>query len=279
MTYCVGMLLKEGLVMLSDSRTNAGVDNISTYRKMTIWETPGERVIVAMSAGNLAITQSAIQLMNEGMPHGELRISMKNVSSMTEAARLAGWALREVDRVDGASLRASGTGFSAAIIIGGQIKGRQMRMFNLYAEGNFIQAMPETPYLQIGEFKYGKPIIDRVVKFDTPLVTAAKCGLVSMDSTVKSNLTVAPPIDLLLCERDRLKVKVHTVMQDDDPYWNSLRQAWADGLRDRFQKTPRSALEVKRRRVARHSALTSTLTSIPTQSSGNPSKVPLSGIA
>ncbi len=238
MTYCVGMLLKEGLVMLSDSRTNAGVDNISTYRKMTIWETPGERVIVAMSAGNLAITQSAIQLMNEGMPHGESRISMKNVSSMTEAARLAGWALREVDRIDGAALRASGTGFSAAIIIGGQIKGRQMRMFNLYAEGNFIQAMPETPYLQIGEFKYGKPIIDRVVKFDTPLVTAAKCGLVSMDSTVKSNLTVAPPIDLLLYERDRLKVKVHTVMQDDDPYWNSVRQAWADGLRDRFQKLP-----------------------------------------
>src|SRR5688572_18031814 len=153
MTYCVGMLLKEGLVMLSDSRTNAGVDNISTYRKMTIWENPGERVIVAMSAGNLAITQSAIQFMNEGMAHGEARISMKNVASMTEAARLTGWALREVDKLDGASLRASGAGFGASIIIGGQIRGRQMRMFNVYSEGNFIQAMPETPYLQIGEFK------------------------------------------------------------------------------------------------------------------------------
>ena len=238
MTYCVGMLLKAGLVMLSDSRTNAGVDNISTYCKMTIWENPGERVIVAMSAGNLAITQSAIQLMNEGNPHGDTRTSMKTVSSMTEAARLAGWALREVDRVDGAALRASGTGFSAALIIGGQIKGRQMRMFNVYAEGNFIQAMPETPYLQIGEFKYGKPIIDRVVRQDTPLLTAAKCGLVSMDSTVKSNLTVAPPIDLMIYEHDSLKVKVHQVMEDDDPYWNAVRKAWSDGLRDRFQKLP-----------------------------------------
>ncbi|MEL0021040.1 MAG: hypothetical protein VW709_14295 [Rickettsiales bacterium] len=143
MTYCVGMLLKAGLVMVSDSRTNAGVDNISTYRKMTIWEIPGERVIVAMSAGNLAITQAAIQFMNEGMPQGDSRLSMKTVTSMTEAARLASWALREVDRVDGPSLRASGAGFNASIIIGGQINGRKMRMFQLYSEGNFIQAMPD----------------------------------------------------------------------------------------------------------------------------------------
>lgn len=238
MTYCVGILLKAGLVMVSDSRTNAGVDNISTYRKMTIWEVPGERVIVAMSAGNLAITQAAIQLMNEGMPQGETRLSMKNVTSMTEAARLAGWALREVDRIDGPSLRASGAGFNAAIIIGGQIKGRQMRMFQLYSEGNFIQAMPETPYLQIGEFKYGKPMIDRVVTFETPLATAAKCALVSMDSTIKSNLTVAPPIDMLICERNSCRVKYHSVLQDDDPYWNSLRQSWSEGLRERFAKLP-----------------------------------------
>ena len=238
MTYCVGTLLKAGMVMVSDSRTNAGVDNISTYRKMTIWEIPGDRVIVAMSAGNLAITQAAIQLMNEGMPTGDGRQSMKNVTSMTEAARLAGWALREVDRIDGPSLRASGTGFSASIIIGGQIRGRQMRMFQLYSEGNFIQAMPETPYLQIGEFKYGKPIIDRVVKFDTPLKIAAKCALVSMDSTVKSNLTVAPPIDMLVYERDALRVKHHSVMRDDDPYWQSLRQSWSEGLKERFDKLP-----------------------------------------
>jgi putative proteasome-type protease len=232
------MLLKAGLVMVSDSRTNAGVDNISTYRKMTIWEIPGDRVIVAMSAGNLAITQSAIQLMNEGMPQADTRLSMKNVTSMTEAARLASWALREVDRIDGPSLRASGAGFGASIIIGGQTKGRQMRMFQLYSEGNYIQAMPETPYLQIGEFKYGKPIIDRVVKFDTPLATAAKCALVSMDSTVKSNLSVAPPIDMLICDRDSHKVKYHSVLRDDDPYWNSLRQSWSEGLRERFEKLP-----------------------------------------
>lgn len=238
MTYCVGILLKAGLVMVSDSRTNAGVDNISTYRKMTIWDIPDERVIVAMSAGNLAITQSAIQLMNEGMPTGDTRLSMKTVTSMTEAARLAAWALREVDRIDGPSLRASGTGFNASIIIGGQIKGRQMRMFQLYSEGNFIQAMPETPYLQIGEFKYGKPIIDRVVKFGTPLATAAKCALVSMDSTVKSNLTVAPPIDMMICERDALRIRYHAVLRDDDPYWTSLRQSWSEGLHERFEKLP-----------------------------------------
>jgi putative proteasome-type protease len=238
MTYCVGMLLKAGLVMVSDSRTNAGVDNISTYRKMTIWEIPGERVIVAMSAGNLAITQAAIQFMNEGMPQGDSRLSMKTVTSMTEAARLASWALREVDRVDGPSLRASGAGFNASIIIGGQINGRKMRMFQLYSEGNFIQAMPETPYLQIGEFKYGKPIIDRVVRFDTPLATAAKCALVSMDSTVKSNLTVAPPIDLLICERDSFRVKFHALMREDDPYWTSLRQSWSAGLSAQFDALP-----------------------------------------
>ena len=238
MTYCVGMLLADGMVMLSDSRTNAGVDNISSYRKMTVWETPGDRVIVAMSAGNLAITQAAIQLMNEGMPMGDGRVSMKNVSSMNEAARLAGWALREVDRVDGNSLRNSGVGFSASILLGGQIFGRRLRMFQIYGEGNYIQAMPETPFLQIGEFKYGKPIIDRVVRYESTLTTAAKCGLVSMDSTVKSNLSVAPPIDLLVYERDALRVKIHTVMKDDDLYWNNLRKVWDDSLQDRFAKLP-----------------------------------------
>ena len=238
MTYCVGMLLADGMVMLSDSRTNAGVDNISSYRKMTVWETPGDRVIVAMSAGNLAITQAAVQLMNEGMPMGDGRVSMKNVSSMNEAARLAGWALREVDRVDGNSLRNSGVGFSASILLGGQIFGRRLRMFQIYGEGNYIQAMPETPFLQIGEFKYGKPIIDRVVRYESTLTTAAKCGLVSMDSTVKSNLSVAPPIDLLVYERDALRVKIHTVMKDDDLYWNNLRKVWDDSLQDRFAKLP-----------------------------------------
>lgn len=238
MTYCVGLLVRQGMVMISDSRTNAGVDNISTYRKMSVWEVPGDRVIVALSAGNLAVTQAALQLMNEGMPTGSGRMSMKNVTSMSEAARLAGWALREVDRIDGPSLRGSGVGFSASFLLGGQISGRQLRLFQVYAEGNFIQAMPETPYLQIGEFKYGKPIIDRVVRFDSPLATVAKCGLVSMDSTIKSNLSVAPPIDLLVYERDRLVVKTHVVMPDDDPYWQRLRRSWDAGLHERFAQLP-----------------------------------------
>lgn len=238
MTYCVGILVNDGMVLMSDSRTNAGVDNISSYRKMSVWETEGDRVIVVMSAGNLAITQSAIQIMNEGMVQGDTRLSIKNVTSMYEAARLAGWALREVDRQDGPNLRASGAGFGASLIVGGQIKGRRLRMLQIYGEGNFIQAMPETPYLQIGEFKYGKPIIDRVVSFETSLATAAKCALVSMDSTIKSNLGVAPPIDLLVYERGSLKVKVQTVLTDDDPYWNSVRKAWDHGLQERFQSLP-----------------------------------------
>lgn len=238
MTYCVGILVRDGMIMLSDSRTNAGVDNISTYRKMTLWETPGERVIVALSAGNLAITQAALQLMNEGMPANGGRVSMRTVTSMSEAARLAGWALREVDHIDGPSLRASGVGFSASFLIGGQIFGRQLRMFQVYAEGNYIQAMPETPNLQIGEFKYGKPIIDRVVQFDSSLATAAKCGLVSMDSTLKSNLTVAPPIDLLVYQRDALSVHLHRVMKDDDPYWTALRGAWDHALNREFMALP-----------------------------------------
>ncbi len=238
MTYCLGVLVNDGMVMMSDSRTNAGVDNISSYRKMAVWETEGDRVIVVMSAGNLAITQSAIQIMNEGMVQGDTRLSIKNVSSMYEAARLAGWALREVDRQDGPNLRASGAGFGASLIIGGQIRGRRLRMFQVYGEGNFIQAMPETPYLQIGEFKYGKPIIDRIVRYDSSLATVAKCALVSMDSTVKSNLGVAPPIDLLVYERGSLKVKLHTVMKDDDPYWNRLRRAWDEGLHERFMGLP-----------------------------------------
>jgi putative proteasome-type protease len=238
MTYGVGLLVSSGLVMISDSRTNAGIDNFSSYCKMTTWEMPGERVIIALSSGNLAITQAAIQYMNEGMPTGNGRMSMKNVSSMTDAARLAGWALREVDHLDGASLRRNGVGFHASILLGGQIAGRQLRLFQVYAEGNFIQTMPETPYLQIGEFKYGKPIIDRVVRFDTSLSTAAKCGLVSMDSTIKSNLSVAPPIDLLIYERDALEIKVHRVMPETDAYWQSLRSAWDEGVQQHFGRLP-----------------------------------------
>ena len=238
MTYCVGMLLNEGLVMMSDSRTNAGVDNISTYSKMSVWENPGERVVVMMSAGSLAITQAVIQLLNEGKPAGAERLTIENVPSMTEAARLVGWALREIDAVDGPALRASGAGFYASFILGGQIKGRHLRLFQIYAEGNFIQSMPETPYLQIGEHKYGKPIIDRVVNYDTSLVKAAKCALVSMDSTIKSNLTVAPPIDIVIYERNSLTVRSRSVLADDDPYWQEIRVQWAAGLEERFDKLP-----------------------------------------
>jgi putative proteasome-type protease len=231
MTYCVGMLLHSGLVMVSDSRTHAGVDNISTFRKMTVWERPGERVVVLLSAGNLAISQAVIALLNEGVPgaEGEEPGTMLGVPSMTEAARLVGRALREVERIDGPSLEAHGAKFEASLILGGQIAGRQLRLFLVYGAGNFIEATPETPYFQIGENKYGKPIIDRVVSFDTSLNRAAKCALISVDSSMRSNVSVGPPIDVLLYERDAPGIKVQRLIEEGDPYFEEIRHRWSQG--------------------------------------------------
>lgn len=239
MTYCVGMLLESGLVMVSDSRTNAGVDYISTFRKMNVWEVPGERVVVLLTAGNLAISQSVVTMLNEGVPgeDGELQ-TMASVPSMTAAARLTGQAIREVEHIDGEALQEHGTGFDVSVILGGQIKDRQLRLFQIYSAGNFIEATPETPYFQIGETKYGKPIIDRVVDYRTELGAATKCAMISMESTMRSNISVGPPIDVLVCERDELAVAGHMVIDEGDDYFESIRNAWATGLRDVFASIP-----------------------------------------
>ena len=238
MTYCVGMLLNDGLVMVSDSRTNAGVDNVAIYRKMHVWEKKGDRVIVLMTAGNLSVSQSIVTLLNEGVPGTAKRATMNSVQRMSDAARLVRRAIREVEASDREALEAHDASFQVEVILGGQIRSGALRLYMFYAAGNFIEAQPETPYVQIGELICGKPILDRVVLFETPLERAAKCALVSMDSTIKSNLSVGPPIDVLMYQRNTLQVQTHHVMADDDTYWTTIREQWSEILRDGFRQLP-----------------------------------------
>ncbi|MFI5019105.1 MAG: peptidase, partial [Dongiales bacterium] len=174
MTYCVGLDLKDGLVLLSDTRTNAGVDHISTFSKMHVVEVPGERVITLLSAGNLAVTQAVVNLLNEGIERAAGLETLANVPSMFRAARLVGDAIRRVYVKDGEAMQAQNVSFDVSMLLGGQIKGRNMRLFELYSAGNFIEATPDTPFLQIGEHKYGKPILDRVVRSDMALEDGVK---------------------------------------------------------------------------------------------------------
>jgi len=238
MTYCVGMLLDAGLVMLADSRTNAGVDNISTFRKVNVIERPGERVFVLMSAGNLSLSQSVISLLKEALEVPEGRANLHNVANMFEAARCVGDAIREVHQRDAESLEAFKMEFNVSIILGGQIRGERPRLFNVYPAGNFVEATEETCYFQIGEFKYGKPIIDRVVTRDVRLQRAAKAGLVSMDSTIRSNLTVGMPIDVVTVRTDECRVSSHMVIEPENEYFGQIRNRWSEALIDAFRDLP-----------------------------------------
>jgi putative proteasome-type protease len=241
MTYCVGLKLKDGLVMLSDTRTNAGVDNIATFSKMTVFENPGERVICLMSSGNLSIAQAVVNLVSEGFTSESSGAAEKmlTVPSMFRAAQLVGEAIRRVYHTDGAAMKAQNVGFEVVMLLGGQIKGRGMRLFQIYSAGNFIEATEDTPFLQIGEHKYGKPILDRAARYDTDLHDAIKLALVSMDSTLRSNLTVGLPIDLLLYRRDSIKIELRRRITDDDPYFRRVRDHWSGALREAYRAMPR----------------------------------------
>ncbi len=233
MTYCIGLQVDTGLVFLSDSRTNAGVDHISTFRKMAVFEHPGDRVMVLLSSGNLAITQAVL---NELKSH---EISgLHEAGNMVEAARVIGDALRRVYSRDAEAFKEFGLDFTASFIFGGQIGQEPPRLFQIYAAGNFIETTCETPYFQVGEAKYGKPIIDRVVQSSTSLKDAAKCALISMDSTIRSNLSVGMPLDLLIYEAGSLKVKTHMSVGLDDPYYQQLRSRWGERLRQAFNEMP-----------------------------------------
>ncbi|TAM42870.1 MAG: peptidase [Burkholderiaceae bacterium] len=237
MTYCVALKLNAGLVFLSDSRTNAGLDQVGIFRKMIVYEKSGDRFMVLLSAGNLSISQSVREILQveqlKDHDTGE-PITIWNAKSMFDAVRVLGSAVRRVYERDGASLKKSGMDFNVSLIFGGQIKGEGMRLFEVYAAGNFIEATPETPYFQIGESKYGKPVLDRVITPDTPLNEAAKCALVSMDSTLKSNLTVGLPLDLVVYEADRFQTDKVVCIDENNPYFRMMHNSWGQKLRQVF---------------------------------------------
>lgn len=237
MTYCVAMKLAEGLVMASDSRTNAGVDHIATFCKMAIFERPGEAVITLLSAGNLATTQSTISLLRQRIHGGGEHLF--NQKSLYDVACLVGATLREIIERDSPRVpRQDGIDFGSSFLLGGQIKGEESRLFNIYPQGNFIEASSETPYFQIGESKYGKPILDRVIRHETPLSEASKCVLISFDSTIKSNVSVGLPIDLMRYRNDSLAVAEKYKVAESDPYFQHIRQEWSQGLRRLFESIP-----------------------------------------
>lgn len=241
MTYCLGISLDQGLVMVSDSRTNAGVDNVAQFQKMRIWQNPGERILVLLSAGNLAITQAVCALLEDKvrLPKEMARQRQKagtllTCPGMTMAARIVGDAVRSIYDRDAERLQQQGSEFTATFLLGGQIKGGPMRLFLIYSAGNFIEASTDTPFLQIGETKYGKPILDRVIAPQTPLPEAVKCALVSVDSTMRSNLSVGCPIDVAVIPTDSFAPSWRQRYGEDDPYWTGLRHHWGDGVKRLF---------------------------------------------
>lgn len=237
MTYCVGLLLQAGMVLLSDTRTNAGLDNIATYRKMFTFVNPGERVIVVMTAGSLSVTQTTIARLRDtnDSPDATAENSILKAPTMLKVAEIVGSTLATV-RAEIQEKLSMGQGASASMIVAGQRKGGGMRMFLIYPEGNFIEATEDTPFLQIGEHKYGKPILDRVVRPDTSLADAQKAVLLSMDSTLRSNLSVGMPLDLAVVEKDALAVSKTRRIEAGDPDFREMSEAWSRALREGFQQ-------------------------------------------
>ncbi len=236
MTYCVGLLLNEGIVLLSDTRTNAGLDNISTYRKTFVFEEPGERVIAIMTAGSLSVTQTTLARLREAMddPEADGETSILKAPTLLKVAGIVGNMLAQVRLEIDEKLSAMHQSASASMIVAGQRRGGAMRLFLIYPEGNFIEATEDTPFLQIGEHKYGKPILDRVVRMDTTLPDAVKAVLLSMDSTLRSNLSVGMPLDLTVIPRDACRVTERRRIEAGDPQFHAMSEAWSKALRDGF---------------------------------------------
>ena len=237
MTYCVAIKLNAGLVFLSDSRTNAGLDQINTFRKMIVYEKPGDRFMVLLTAGNLSISQSVREILQVEQirdPDGGAAITIWNAKSMFDAARVLGSAIRRVYQLESEALENSNIDFNVTMVFGGQIRGEGIRLFRVYTPGNFIEATDETPFFQIGESKYGKPVLDRVIAPETPLDEAAKCALVSMDSTMKSNLSVGLPLDLVVYETDTFQSDKIVCIDQDNPYYQMMHNSWGQKLRQVF---------------------------------------------
>jgi putative proteasome-type protease len=240
MTYCCGILVRDGLVMIADTRTNAGLDNVSTFRKLHIFSKPGDRIMAVASAGNLAISQSVLSTLTEGMEdqHGEVETLM-NAPTMFQAAQRIGKAIRAVHATEGPALQSEDVSFDVSFLFGGQIKGARMRLFMVYTAGNFIECTTDTPYLQIGEHKYGKPVLDRAMHYDVELYEALKTGLISMDSTMRSNLGVGLPIDVLVVRSDTQDADLNHRIEAGEPYFHDLRSRWSAALRAAHRNIPR----------------------------------------
>jgi putative proteasome-type protease len=235
MTYCVGMLLDQGLVMAADTRTNAGVDNVGKFKKLYTWEMDGDRVYILLTAGNLAVTQAVVSLIGEQLENPPTEgQTLRNAATLFQAARLVGDAIRSIKETEAGYIEANGEAFAASFIFGGQIGDERPRLFNIYAAGNFIEATRDTPFFQIGEHKYGKPILDRVARSDMDLGEAAKMILLSFDSTLRSNLSVGLPIDLLTYEAGTLKIEHTKRIGPDDPYFKMISTEWSKALRQAF---------------------------------------------
>jgi putative proteasome-type protease len=239
MTYCVGMLVNDGLAMIADTRTNAGVDNISSYKKLHITEVPGERIISICTAGNLSVTQTALAMVAEGitMPGHDDVETLETTPSLFRAAQLVGYALNQVRKEIAPSLEADSLKVSASMLLGGQIRGGKMGLYLIYAQGNFIQCSPDTPYMQIGELKYGKPILDRALRPDTPMAEAVKLGLISFDSTIRSNVAVGAPFDMVVIKRDSVHGEQRRI-EVDDPYFKDLGRRWSEALANAHRAMP-----------------------------------------
>jgi putative proteasome-type protease len=233
MTYCLSLLCREGIVFLSDSRTSAGVDNITIHPKMRIYAREGDRVLCLLSSGNLSLTQSVAAMIEEDMaesgPEGTLPCLL-NRDSLYETVRYLGEKIRAVRAQDGPAMREAGLEFNINLILGGQIGGQPPQIYRIYSPGNAIHASRESPFLQIGELKYGKPLLDRAITFDTPLDEAVRCGLLSLDATAKSNVSVGTPFEVFCYEADSLEVRRHAVLEEHDPWLRAVREGWQSGL-------------------------------------------------
>lgn len=245
MTYCVGLMLNEGLVLLSDTRTNAGIDNISIYRKTFTFENPGERAIVIMTAGNLSVTQTVIAKLQEAIDDADATpaTSILQANSMLGVAEIVGKMLSTVAQEIRAKMNSMQQSASASMIVAGQRKGGTMRLFLIYPEGNFIEATEDTPYIQIGEHKYGKPILDRVITPDTPIKEGRLAVLLSMDSTLRSNLSVGMPLDMTVIKADDCKISERQRIEEGDDEYRALSDEWSNALRDSFTTISNTLIE------------------------------------
>jgi putative proteasome-type protease len=241
MTYCCGILVREGLVMIADTRTNAGLDNVSTFRKLHVFREPGERIMAISCAGNLSLSQTVVSILTEGYENKETGAveTLMNAPTMFQAAQRIGKVVRDLHATEAATLEASDVKFDVSFLFGGQIKGARMRLFMVYSAGNFIECTTDTPYLQIGEHKYGKPVLDRAISYDVDLYDALKIGLVSMDSTMRSNLGVGMPIDILVARPDVCDAELSYRIEPGEPYFHDLRERWSAALRAAHLSIPR----------------------------------------